>query len=77
MVEVLPAAGVHEIVVVPPLWESSTPLSSPGRATPWPVQVPALQASSVVHALPSSQGVPSALAGFEQDPVPASQRPAS
>src|SRR6185503_15288536 len=41
------------------------------------VQTPAWQDSAKVQALPSSQGVPSAAAGFEHTPVPMSQIPAT
>ena len=38
-------------------------------------QDPAMQRSPVVQAVPSLQGAPSGLAGFEQTPVAASQAP--
>src|SRR5437870_708981 len=41
-----------------------------------PVQTPAWQVSVCVHALPSLHADPSALAGFEQDPVAVSNFPA-
>src|SRR5215475_7898207 len=50
---VLPVAGVHEIVATPAVWEICTALpTSPGGGTARPEQIPAPQASAVVHALP-------------------------
>src|SRR5262249_60656140 len=49
--------------------------SSQERAGP-PTQVPVLQVSAVVQALPSSHAEPSTLFGLEQVPVAASQVPA-
>src|SRR5262249_1801442 len=49
--------------------------SSPSRRGP--AQVPLPQVSPDVQASPSSQAVPSALVGFEQAPVAASQVPAT
>jgi hypothetical protein len=42
-----------------------------------PVQVPAWHVSVFVHAFPSLQATPFALAGFEHTPVASSQVPAS
>ena len=53
-----------------------TLLSSQLRAAPG-TQAPAVHTSVTVHMLPSSQAVPSALAGLEQTPVVVSQVPAT
>ena len=42
-----------------------------------PVQVPAMQVSDWLQALPSSHGLPSGLAGLEQAPLAVLQTPAS
>ncbi len=59
---------------MPASWHWSSAVQLTGFA---PTQAPASQASVCVHALPSSQAVPFAFAGFEQTPVPGSQAPAS
>src|SRR6185436_9478139 len=70
----------------PPPWtfvvqsSSTVPSQSSSRALQMSaerVQTPAWQDSAKVQALPSSQGVPSAAAGFEHTPVPMSQIPAT
>jgi hypothetical protein len=66
----IPVAGSH----VPAVWHASVAVHVTGLA---PVQTPALHVSTAVHALPSSQVVPSGRAGFEHIPVAGSQTPAS
>jgi hypothetical protein len=66
--EQAPVAGLQ----APARWHWSE--AGQARAAP-PMQVPALHASPSVHALPSSQVAPLALAGLEQDPVAGSQTP--
>src|SRR5256712_240366 len=65
-----PVAGLH----VPMSWHSSWARQTTG--TPG-TQLPATHASPTVQASPSSQGVASAAAGFEQSPVDGSHVPAS
>src|SRR2546422_50101 len=64
-----PVAGSQ----VPAVWHWSVSVQTPGSATS---QLPACQASFRVQALPSSQRVPSGLAGLLQTPDAGSQVPA-
>src|SRR5438093_1270414 len=63
-------AGLEQVPVdvlqVPAVWHWSWAVQTTGFG---PVQVPAWQESVWVQALPSSQVVPSALAGLEHEPV--------
>src|SRR5207253_2519116 len=68
--EQAPVVGSH----VPASWHWSSAVQVTGLAPP---QTPAMQASVCVHEFPSSQAVPSALAGLEQTPVVGSHVPAS
>src|SRR2546428_7222534 len=68
-VEQLPVAGLH----VPATWHWSRAVQVTGLL---PTQLPLWQVSVCVQALPSVQGVPSALAGLLQAPVTGSQVPA-
>src|SRR5436190_1619958 len=65
----VPVAGSQ----VPAVWHWSEAVHPTGLV---PTQAPAAQASVCVHALPSVQGVPSAMAGLVQAPVAGSQVPA-
>jgi hypothetical protein len=67
--EQTPVAGSQ----LPAAWHWSLAMHVTGLA---PLHTPATHESVFVHALPSLQAVPSALAGFEQAPVLASQLPA-
>ena len=69
-VEQAPVAGLQ----TPTSWQESMAVHTTGF---WPVQAPLRQASVGVQALPSLQGVPSGLAGFEQAPVAGLQTPTS
>src|SRR5205823_13637794 len=64
-----PVAGSQ----VPAVWHWSEAVHTTGFV---PTQAPAAQASVCVHALPSVQGVPSALVGLLQVPVAGLQAPA-
>src|SRR5438874_2685954 len=70
-------AGLEQVPVdglqVPAVWHWSWAVQTTGFL---PVQMPAWQESVWVQALPSSQVVPSALAGLEHEPVAGSQVPA-
>jgi hypothetical protein len=66
--EQVPFAGSH----VPATWQASLAVQMTGSP---PVHTPAWQASTSVHALPSSQPVPSGAVGFEQTPLVGSQVP--
>jgi len=68
--EQAPVAGLH----APATWHWSGAAQTTGLA---PVQAPAWQVSASVHALPSLQGAPLALAGFEQTPVAGLHAPAA
>src|SRR5205823_2794469 len=68
--EQAPVAGLQ----VPASWHWSGAVQRTGAPA---LQVPAGQVSPVVHALPSSQVVPSGLAGLEQTPVAGLHLPAS
>jgi hypothetical protein len=57
----------------PASWHSSSAMQSIGAPA---MQVPAMQPSFIVHALPSSQLVPSGFSGFEHIPVAGSHVPA-
>lgn len=57
---------------VPALWQASRAVQAMGFA---PTQIPVWQESVRVHALPSLQGDPFALIGFEQIPVDVLQEP--
>ena len=69
-------AGLEQVPVAgsqaPVTWHWS--VAGQAREAP-PMQAPARQASPTVHAFPSSQVAPFALAGLEQDPVAGSQTP--
>lgn len=67
--EQTPVAGAQ----TPTTWHESSAVQT--FAVP-PVQVPAWQASPVVHALPSVQVAPLGAVGFEQLPLAGSQTPA-
>src|SRR3989454_515672 len=67
--EQLPVAGLH----VPATWHWSRTVQVTGVL---PTQLPLWQGTVCVQALPSVQGVPSALAGLLQAPVTGSQVPA-
>jgi hypothetical protein len=73
----LTAIGLEQAPVawlqVPATWHWSDAVQTTGLP---PVQTPAWQVSVWVQASPSSQGVPSFLAGLEQTPVSGSQSPA-
>jgi hypothetical protein len=58
----------------PTSWQASMAVHTMGLA---PAHVPLKQASSVVQALPSSHGFPSAASGFEHAPSPTSHVPGS
>lgn len=68
--EQTPVAGLQ----TPESWHWSEAKQTTGFA---PVHAPAWHESVCVHASSSLHAVPSALAGFEQVPVPGSQLPAS
>jgi hypothetical protein len=72
------AAGFEHVPVapsqVPAAWHWSLAVQMTGSP---PTHAPAWQVSDRVQAVPSSQAVPSAAAGFEQVPVPGSQEPAA
>src|SRR5207247_8708044 len=65
----VPVAGLQ----VPAAWHWSEAVHTTGFV---PTQAPSAQASERVHALPSSQGAPSGLAGLLQVPVAGLQVPA-
>src|SRR5207244_1899277 len=65
----VPVAGSQ----VPAVWHVSSAVQTTGFA---PTQAPAAQASVCVQALPSSQPLPSGLAGLLQPPVAGLQTPA-
>jgi hypothetical protein len=69
-VEQMPEPGSH----VPTRWHASIAVHVTGLE---PTQVPAVQVSVRVHALPSLQAVPFAAVGFEHTPVVVLQLPAT
>ena len=76
--QVEPSAGLHEIVAIPAICAIRTLSStSAGDGLRCPRQMPPLQASLSVHALPSSHAIPSVAVGFEQTPVAGLHVPAS
>jgi hypothetical protein len=68
--EQVPVAGLH----VPATWHGSLAVQVIGLS---PAHMPAWQASALVQALPSLQGVPLGALGFEQIPVTVSHVPAT
>ena len=73
----LPLAGFEQAPLlgsqVPAEWHWSCAV----QVTAVPAQDPPWQLSASVQALPSSQAVPLAFAGFEHTPLPGSQAPAA